>query len=169
MKEAKRYGILFSALVDKQNSNGNVDIIVKAEDSSRVNRIVKKCSIATVIDEGELKAELTKAKQEKMNDKKDLLNKADVEEKKLNLQESENKENQHPLVEKNNKENQLKNLSKVLKKQEDNTKVKRKSVKEDLKEIKEELAKDKKLSSKTHGLSKSIKNDSVQKHKSKSR
>ena len=169
MKEAKRYGILFSALVDKQNSNGNVDIIVKAEDSSRVNRIVKKCSIATVIDEGELKAELTKAKQEKMNDKKDLLNKADVEEKKLNLQESENKENQHPLVEKNNKENQLKNLSKVLKKQEDNTKVKRKSVKEGLKEIKEELAKDKKLSSKTHGLSKSIKNNSVQKHKSKSR
>ena len=41
MKEAKRYVILFSALVDKQISNGNVDIIVKAEDSSRVNRIVK--------------------------------------------------------------------------------------------------------------------------------
>ena len=32
--------------------------------------------------------------------------------------ESKNKKNQHPLVEKNNKENQLKNLSKVLKKQE---------------------------------------------------
>ena len=41
--------------------------------------------------------------------------------------------------------------------------------KEYLKEIKEELAKDKKLSSKTHGLSESIKNNSVKNHKSKSR
>ena len=63
MKEAKRYGILYSALVDKKNKNGNVDIIVKSEDSSRVNRIVKKCRIATVVDEGELKAEITKARE----------------------------------------------------------------------------------------------------------
>ena len=69
MKEAKRYGILYSALVDKKNKNGNVDIIVKAEDSSRVNRIVKKCRIATVVDEGELKAEITKANSpEKMKE-----------------------------------------------------------------------------------------------------
>ena len=69
MKEAKRYGILYSALVDKKNKNGNVDIIVKSEDSSRVNRIVKKCRIATVVDEGELKAEITKAREEKQNSK----------------------------------------------------------------------------------------------------
>lgn len=119
MKEAKRYGILFSALVDKQNPNGNVDIIVKAEDSSRVNRIVKKCSIATVVDEGELKAEITKAKEEKMNSKNELLKGTnDLK------QDKEGKETQVPLVEKNNKENQLKNLSKTSKKQEDNIKVK---------------------------------------------
>lgn len=162
MKEAKRYGILFSALVDKQNPNGNVDIIVKAEDSSRVNRIVKKCSIATVVDEGELKAEITKAKEEKMNSKNELLKGTnDLK------QDKEGKETQVPLVEKNNKENQLKNLSKTSKKQEDNIKVKRKSVREDLKEIKEEMAKENKTSSRTHAFSKKLKNDGVKKHKAK--
>lgn len=163
MKEAKRYGILFSALVDKQNPNGNVDIIVKAEDSSRVNRIVKKCSIATVVDEGELKAEITKAKEEKMNSKNELLKGTnDLK------QDKEGKETQVPLVEKNSKENQLKNLSKTSKKQEDNIKVKRKSVRDDLKEIKEEMAKENKTSSRTHAFSKNLKNDGVKKHRAKS-
>ena len=156
MKEAKRYGILYSALVDKKNKNGNVDIIVKSEDSSRVNRIVKKCRIATVVDEGELKAEITKAREVKEKEKEEL---APVQK----------EEKQVPLAEKNSQESLLKNSSKTLRKQEGNTNMKKKSVREDLKEIKEELAKENKTSSKSKDLSKNTKQAPNKTKKEKSR
>lgn len=44
MQEAKRYGVLYSALIDKHNKNfdGMVDIMVRAEDASKINRIVER-------------------------------------------------------------------------------------------------------------------------------
>lgn len=177
MKQAKIYGILYSALVDKKNPNGNVDIIVKSEDSSRVNRIIKKCRIATVIDEGELKAEITKTKEEKLNAKVPEAKEIGVEKKDIEIKEKEKEElapvqkeeKQVPLVEKNNQENLLKNSSKTLKKQEGNTNIKKKSVREDLKEIKEELAKENKTSSKSKDLSKNVKRNKNKSKKNKSR
>lgn len=43
-QEAKRYGILYCALVDKKDKSkdGIVDIVVRKEDSSRINRIVER-------------------------------------------------------------------------------------------------------------------------------
>ena len=188
MKEAKRYGILYSALVDKKNKNtedknesdnknGNVDIIVKSEDSSRVNRIVKKCRIATVVDEGELKAEITKAREEKQNAKVPEAKEIGVEQKDIGVKEKEKEElapvqkeeKQVPLAEKNSQESLLKNSSKTLRKQEGNTNMKKKSVREDLKEIKEELAKENKTSSKSKDLSKNTKQAPNKTNKEKSR
>ncbi len=177
MKEAKRYGILYSALVDKKNKNGNVDIIVKSEDSSRVNRIVKKCRIATVVDEGELKAEITKAREEKQNAKVPEAKEIGVEQKDIGVKEKEKEElapvqkeeKQVPLAEKNSQESLLKNSSKTLRKQEGNTNMKKKSVREDLKEIKEELAKENKTSSKSKDFSKNTKQAPNKTKKEKSR
>lgn len=49
-KEAKRYGILYSVIVDKRNKDKNsiVDVMVKAEDAGKINRIVEKFNLASV-------------------------------------------------------------------------------------------------------------------------
>ena len=46
----KRYGVLFSSIIDKKskNSDGMVDIMVRAEDASKINRIVDRFKMATV-------------------------------------------------------------------------------------------------------------------------
>ena len=46
-EKARKYGILYCALVDK-NPDGIVDILVKEEDASRINRIVERFKITTV-------------------------------------------------------------------------------------------------------------------------
>ena len=47
-QEAKRYGVLYCALVDKKDKSkdGIVDIVVRKEDSSRINRIVERFKFA---------------------------------------------------------------------------------------------------------------------------
>ena len=47
---AKKYGVLYTALVDKKqkDSDGLIDIIVRAEDAPRINRIVERFNLATV-------------------------------------------------------------------------------------------------------------------------
>ncbi len=64
-EEAKRYGVLYSVLKEKNNTDGICDIMVRAEDASKISRIVDKFELATVD---------TKAIRESiMNDKKDIL------------------------------------------------------------------------------------------------
>ena len=46
--EAKRYGVLYSVLKEKNNTDGIVDIMVRAEDASKISRIVDKFELATV-------------------------------------------------------------------------------------------------------------------------
>jgi len=47
---AKKYGVLYTALVDKKHkdNDGLIDIIVRAEDAPRINRIVERFNLATV-------------------------------------------------------------------------------------------------------------------------
>ena len=48
-KEAKRYGVVYCALKGKeQNPDGLVDIMCRAEDASKINRIVERFKMATV-------------------------------------------------------------------------------------------------------------------------
>jgi hypothetical protein len=65
--EAKKYGVLFSVLMDKKNNNldGVVDIMVKTEDAYKINRIVDRFNLASV-NQAELKSEIEKEMIDKM-------------------------------------------------------------------------------------------------------
>lgn len=45
-QEAKKYGVLFSVIKDSANGNGHVDILAKAEDVSKLNRIFERLHYA---------------------------------------------------------------------------------------------------------------------------
>ena len=48
-KEAKRYGILYTVIVKPKDSQGKtVDILVKADDAGRINRIFEKLKLGTI-------------------------------------------------------------------------------------------------------------------------
>lgn len=69
-KEAKRYGVLFCALRDKKDKDGMCDIMVRADDAGKINRIVERFSLATV-DTAEIKTEIKKSRAEKAEPVKD--------------------------------------------------------------------------------------------------
>jgi hypothetical protein len=69
-KEAKRYGILYCALRDKTDKDGMCDIMVRAEDAGKINRIVERFSLATV-DAAAIKTEIEKSHTEKAVPMKD--------------------------------------------------------------------------------------------------
>ncbi len=63
--EAKRYGVVYCALRGKEKSaDGMVDVMVRAEDASKINRIVERFHLATV-DTASIKHEIEKARAEK--------------------------------------------------------------------------------------------------------
>ena len=59
-QEAKRYGVLYCALRDKKSLDGMCDIMVRAEDASKINRIVERFKLATV-DTASIKNEIEKS------------------------------------------------------------------------------------------------------------
>lgn len=71
-KEAKNYGISYCALVDKNNKelDGMVDIMVKEEDVSRINRIVERFKLTTV-DTTRIETEVTKSIENREAQKKE--------------------------------------------------------------------------------------------------
>ena len=71
--EAKKYGILYCALVDKKHINydGMTDIMVKDEDASRINRIVERFKLTT-IDTAQIDTEVTKAIENREAQRKEL-------------------------------------------------------------------------------------------------
>ena len=63
--EAKRYGVVYCALRGKEKSaDGMVDVMVRAEDASKINRIVERFHLATV-DTATIKHEIEKTRAEK--------------------------------------------------------------------------------------------------------
>ena len=63
--EAKRYGVVYCALRGKEPSaDGLVDVMVRAEDASKINRIVERFKLSTV-DTASIKHEIEKTKAEK--------------------------------------------------------------------------------------------------------
>jgi len=64
-KEAKRYGVVYCALRGRdKSSDGLVDVMVRAEDASKINRIVERFKLATV-DAASIKHDIEKSKAEK--------------------------------------------------------------------------------------------------------
>lgn len=63
--EAKRYGVVYCALRGKEKSaDGMVDIMVRAEDASKINRIVERFKLAAV-DTVSIKRDIEQSKAEK--------------------------------------------------------------------------------------------------------
>ena len=69
-KEAKKYGVLYCVLKDKDANDGLTDIMVRAEDASKINRIFERFKLATV-DVGEVRREIERQRQEQAQQKKD--------------------------------------------------------------------------------------------------
>lgn len=116
--EAKQYGVLYSVLKEKNNTDGICDIMVRAEDASKISRIMDKFELAT-IDTKAIKQSILS--EQEMKDIKPL---SDEEIEKLQQSFLDEKSK------KNRKENQSKSYSKTT-----DTK-KRKSVRYELNEIK---------------------------------
>ena len=72
-KEAKTDGITYCALRDKnsKNTDAMIDVIVKEEDASRINRIVEKFKLTTV-DTARMETEVTKSIEDRESQKKEM-------------------------------------------------------------------------------------------------
>ena len=68
--EAKSYGILYCALVNRKNKNidGMIDIMVRAKDAPQVNRIVERYKLCTY-DKASIETEIEKEKVTNKNEK----------------------------------------------------------------------------------------------------
>ena len=67
-QEANRYGVLYCALRDKKSLDGMCDIMVRAEDAPKINRIVERFKLATV-DTASIKSEIVKSRAAKQEEK----------------------------------------------------------------------------------------------------
>jgi len=63
-EEAKKYGVLYAAVVNKKQPDGIVDVVVNANDAARVNRITERFALSTV-DVEKIRADIMKAREEK--------------------------------------------------------------------------------------------------------
>ncbi len=66
--EAKKYGVLYCVLKDKNADDGMTDIMVREFDSAKINRIFDRFNLANV-DMASIKTEIEKSREEKVVDK----------------------------------------------------------------------------------------------------
>lgn len=69
--EAKKYGVLYCVLKDTNADDGLTDIMVRAEDASKINRIFERFGLAT-IDLASVKTEIEKAKLTTVKEGEDI-------------------------------------------------------------------------------------------------
>lgn len=65
--EAKKYGVLYCVLKDKSATDGITDIMVRAEDASKINRIFERFKLASV-DMGSVKSTIERERADKKPD-----------------------------------------------------------------------------------------------------
>ena len=125
-EEAKRYGILYCAVINKKDktNDGIVDIMVRTEDSGKINRIVKRFKLSEY-KEAEIRTEIEKTRQERLENLKSnpSLTKMEIENPSSNSLK--------------NKDNFLENSNK------ESVKEKLDEIKEDLKRKESKILKDK--------------------------
>ena len=66
-REAKKYGVLYCVLKDRDATDGITDIMVRAEDASKINRIFERFNLATV-DMAEIRSEIERSRAEQTAD-----------------------------------------------------------------------------------------------------
>ena len=142
-EEAKRYGVLYSALINKKDKSidGIIDIMVRAEDAAKINRIVERFKLSSY-DEATIRSEIQKTKEMKV---KDMGVKTKTTQEKMNEEQEKapiKKEDQslNPHLAKTEKSPQSKPSSKMQRTSDQGTKMKEKtSVREKLDKAKEEV------------------------------
>ena len=72
-QEAKKYGVLYCVLADRKNkdTNAEVDVIARAEDASKISRIVERFNLASV-DTASIVTEVEKSRDAKAADGKEV-------------------------------------------------------------------------------------------------
>lgn len=145
-KEAKRYGVLYCALINKLKSSpdGMVDIMVRGEDAPKINRIVERFNLSTIVNTAEIKEEIEKNRENNMQEELNLVEKSPEDllvEDLLSKPEPKLENDEASLsFSRTEIENQLDNYSKNNDIVEDLLKQNEKpSVREELKEIEKEL------------------------------
>ena len=66
-REAKKYGVLYCVLKDKSAKDGITDVMVRAEDASKINRIFERFDLATV-DMAEIRSEIERSRTDQQPD-----------------------------------------------------------------------------------------------------
>ncbi|MBQ4426851.1 MAG: PcfB family protein [Oscillospiraceae bacterium] len=69
-REAKKYGVLYCVLKDSDAKDGLTDIMVRAEDSSKVNRIFDRFALSTV-DMASVRSEIERGRAKKGGEKEE--------------------------------------------------------------------------------------------------
>ena len=143
-EEAKRYGVLYSALINKKDksSDGIIDIMVRAEDASKINRIVERFKLSSY-DEATIRSEIEKTKSERASKDKGFKIKSEEdrvkdEEKTVPIKKEEQAVNPH--LAKTEKSPQSKPFLETQKTSTQGTKIENKtSVREKLEKAKAEV------------------------------
>lgn len=78
---AKQYGVLYSILKEKDKTGGVFDVLVRADDENKINRIIERFSL-TKLDTTSLKVELEKERREREQAKQEGDEKKSVEQEK---------------------------------------------------------------------------------------
>lgn len=143
VEEAKRYGVLYSALVNKRDksSDGVIDIMVRAEDAAKINRIVERFDLSSY-DEATIRSEIQKTKEMKSKDKgvKNKSQQERVKDEKVKEPIKKEEQSLNPHLAKTEKSPQSKPSSKMQKTSDQGTRMKEKpSVKVKLAKAKEEV------------------------------
>ena len=66
-REAKKYGVLYCVLKDRDATDGLTDIMVRAEDASKINRIFERFNLA-MVDMAEVRREIEQSREAQQND-----------------------------------------------------------------------------------------------------
>ena len=149
--ESKRYGVLYCVLQDKNSNDGITDIMVRAEDASKINRIFDRFKLATV-DTASIKSNIEKSKVSKDSEKQpselDVPQKSNEDKLLDELMEKpiqkEQAQNQNPTTAQTTKSPQSEPTSKHKEKSAKGTfepERERPSVRKELNDIKAEKAK----------------------------
>lgn len=151
-QEAKKYGVLYCALADRKNSkiDGMVDIMVRDEDASKMNRIAQRFKFRDV---ASIERDLEKEKQEKNKqqlEKNTEQPKSEEEQFIEDIMPVSKEEIKQEIPSNNTKETEKKNLSEIssntrLDDKVENTNEEKKSVKVELKEIEQEIKEKEKI------------------------
>ena len=139
-EEAKRYGVLYSALINKRDKNqdGVIDIMVRAEDASKINRIVERFKLAGY-DEVSIRSEIEKTRQQKQRGKQPKSSEDKIKDEIKNKPIKKEEQSLNPHLAKTEKSPQSKPSSKTHESSIKGEVMSRPSVKEKLNKIKEEV------------------------------